>query len=62
MLIPTAKANKISENITTGRKIRYPCNITLIPFMVGKNPVFILKRASIVALVITSITRPVMIE
>ena len=47
MLIPTAKANKISENITIGRKIKYPCNITLIPFMVGKDPVFILKSTSI---------------
>ncbi len=62
MLIPTAKANKISEKITIGRKIRYPCNITPIPFMVGKDPVFILNIASIVALVINNITRPVMIE
>ena len=44
MLIPTAKANKISEKITIGRKIRYPCNITPICLMVGKDPIFILNR------------------
>ena len=62
MLIPTAKANKISEKITIGRKIRYPCNITLICFMVGKDPIFILNRDNIVVVAIINITRPAMIE
>ena len=62
MLIPTAKANKISEKITIGRKIRYPWNITLICFMVGKDPIFILNRDNIVVVAIINITRPVIIE
>ena len=62
MLIHTAKANKISEKITIGTKIRYPCYITPICLMVGKDPIFILNRDNTVVVAIINITRPAMIE